>query len=52
MQKQFVKLNKATTRKEIYSHITCATDTKNIQFVFSVVKDVVIKKALLSQGVM
>lgn len=52
MQKQFVKLNKVTNRKEIYCHVTCATDTKNVQYVFNVVKDIVIKKVLLTGGVM
>lgn len=51
LKKKFVKLNRNPKRKEIYCHITCATDTKNIEFVFSVVKDIIIKKVLVGSGV-
>ena len=30
-------------KKEIYSHVTCATDTRNIEYVFDVTTDVLIK---------
>ncbi|ELK29737.1 Guanine nucleotide-binding protein G(o) subunit alpha, partial [Myotis davidii] len=33
---------KKSAHKEIYTHITCATDTNNIQFVFDAVTDVII----------
>ena len=29
--------------KEIYSHMTCATDTQNVKFVFDAVTDIIIK---------
>ena len=32
---QFEKLNKKRENKEVYSHFTCATDTENVQFVFT-----------------
>ena len=36
--------------KEIYTHFTCATDTKNVQFVFDAVTDVIIKNNLKDCG--
>jgi len=41
IQAQFVAKNKSTA-KEIYCHLTCATDTQNVQFVFDAVTDVII----------
>lgn len=38
-------------RKTIYSHFTCATDTKNIRMVFNDVKDTVLIKSLAEYGV-
>jgi len=38
--------------KDIYSHITCATDTTNILAVFNYVKDIIIKKGLSRAGLM
>ncbi|NXS93212.1 GNAI1 protein, partial [Jacana jacana] len=43
IQCQFEDLNKRKDTKEIYTHFTCATDTKNVQFVFDAVTDVIIK---------
>ncbi|KAA8591157.1 hypothetical protein FQN60_002100 [Etheostoma spectabile] len=37
IQCQFEDLNKRKNTKEIYTHFTCATDTKNVQFVFDAV---------------
>ncbi|XP_061529153.1 guanine nucleotide-binding protein G(i) subunit alpha isoform X1 [Phycodurus eques] len=50
IQSQFEDLNKQKGSKEIYSHFTCATDTKNVQFVFDVVTDVIIKINLTDIG--
>lgn len=36
--------------KEVYSHVTCATDTNNIQFVFDAVTDVIIANNLRGCG--
>ena len=36
IQAQFEAKNKSTA-KEIYCHMTCATDTQNVQFVFDAV---------------
>jgi guanine nucleotide-binding protein G(i) subunit alpha len=38
--------------KDIYPHLTCATDTKNILTVFTFVKDIIIKKGLSRAGLM
>lgn len=38
--------------KDIYTHITCATDTNNIFAVFNYVKDIIIKKGLSRAGLM
>ncbi|TRY54852.1 hypothetical protein DNTS_001809 [Danionella cerebrum] len=50
VQCQFEDLNKRKDTKEIYSHFTCATDTKNVQFVFDAVTDVIIKNNLKDCG--
>ncbi|KAM9855377.1 guanine nucleotide-binding protein G(i) subunit alpha isoform 1-T3 [Aulostomus maculatus] len=47
---QFEDLNKRKDIKDIYTHFTCATDTKNIQFVFDAVTDVIIKSNLTDIG--
>lgn len=49
IQAQFEAKNKSTT-KEIYCHMTCATDTRNIQFVFDAVTDVIIANNLRNCG--
>lgn len=49
IQAQFEARNKSTT-KEIYCHMTCATDTDNIQFVFDAVTDVIIANNLRGCG--
>jgi len=38
--------------KQIYTHLTCACDTGNIQAVFNAVKDIVIKRGLSRAGLM
>jgi len=37
-------------KKHIYPHLTCATDTDNIQVVFNAVKDIILHKALDQSG--
>jgi hypothetical protein len=36
--------------KEIYCHLTCATDTQNVQFVFDAVTDLIIAQNLRGCG--
>lgn len=50
IQCQFEDLNKRKDTKEIYTHFTCATDTKNVQFVFDAVTDIIIKTNLTEIG--
>eukprot|EP01083_Nonionella_stella_P286772 976075_1 len=38
------------TDKEIYTHVTCATDTNNISHVFNAVKDILLKQSLREGG--
>lgn len=45
LKKKFVSLNR-NLNKIIYVHITCATDTENIRFVFKAVRDIVIRESL------
>ncbi|KAK1898162.1 Guanine nucleotide-binding protein G(t) subunit alpha-2 [Dissostichus eleginoides] len=47
---QFMELNMKKGVKEIYSHLTCATDTKNVQIVFNAVTDIIIKENLKQCG--
>jgi GTPase SAR1 family protein len=36
--------------KQIYTHVTCATDTTNVAAVFNAVKDIIIRKSLNEAG--
>ncbi|KAL7985949.1 hypothetical protein Chor_011115 [Crotalus horridus] len=47
---QFLELNIRRDVKEIYSHMTCATDTENVKFVFDAVTDIIIKENLKDCG--
>ncbi|XP_077182134.1 guanine nucleotide-binding protein G(t) subunit alpha-1 [Paroedura picta] len=47
---QFLELNLRRDVKEIYSHMTCATDTQNVKFVFDAVTDIIIKENLKDCG--
>ncbi|KAI4824340.1 hypothetical protein KUCAC02_012862 [Chaenocephalus aceratus] len=47
---QFMELNMKKGVKEIYSHLTCATDTRNVQIVFNAVTDIIIKENLKDCG--
>jgi len=49
MQGIFEARNKNKERS-IYTHITCATDTDNIQKVFNAAKDIIIRNSLASAG--
>jgi len=48
IQDMFVSLN--TQERVIYSHITCATDSDNVNKVFLAVKDIVIRAGLAKAG--
>jgi len=49
LQEQFEVRNR-NPDKQVYTHITCATDTDNISAVFNAVKDIIIRKSLGEAG--
>jgi hypothetical protein len=49
IQTQFENKNRSPN-KEIYCHMTCATDTNNIQVVFDAVTDIIIANNLRGCG--
>ena len=49
LKEKFIGLNR-NKNKQIYAHITCATDTENIRFVFSAVRDIVLRISLRRSG--
>jgi len=51
IQEEFESKNRST-EKEIYTHVTCATDTSNIKHVFNAVKDIIIRQSLKEGGLM
>ena len=38
------------TERKIYHHITCATDTRNVQVVFKACKDIILRGSLKASG--
>lgn len=46
---KFVSLNK-NPKKQIYSKVTCATDTKNIELVFAATKNMILQRQLTESG--
>lgn len=51
IQTHFEARNRQNTR-EIYTHVTCATDEKNVEKVFTAAKDIVIKASLRKGGLL
>uniref|UniRef100_A0A6B2L875 Uncharacterized protein n=1 Tax=Arcella intermedia TaxID=1963864 RepID=A0A6B2L875_9EUKA len=51
---KFTKVDDPVTGKpkEIYTHVTCATNTENVKVVFDAVKDFILNKALAGTGLM
>jgi len=49
LQEQFESKNR-NPDKQVYTHITCATDTDNVSAVFNAVKDIIIRKSLNEAG--
>jgi len=54
IQAKFVAVDDPLTgkRKDIYPHITCATDTNNVRVVFNAIKDFIINTTLENTGIM
>jgi len=48
---KFLSMNQNPER-EVYSHITCATDTANVQFVWNSCKDIILRNNLKDSGFM
>jgi len=46
---KFMSKNKAADR-QIYHHVTCATDSKNVQIVFDSCKDIILRKNIQSSN--
>lgn len=49
LKEKFGALNRQPT-KRIYTHITCATDTENIRYVFTAAKDIILSFSLGTAG--
>lgn len=49
---QFISLNTRADTKQIYSHLTCATETKQIKFVMDAVNDIVVHDNLRNVGLL
>merc|ERR1711991_939122 len=49
LQQKFKSLNRQPN-KPIYMHVTCATDTENVRFVFNSVRDVLLNQSLGASG--
>ncbi|KAI2797240.1 hypothetical protein RDWZM_010259 [Blomia tropicalis] len=50
IQMKFVSKNRSPEKKEVYTHITCATDTTNVSFVFEAITDVMLTANLREIG--
>lgn len=51
IMKKFQSLVRVKTGKMIYTHLTCATDTSVMRKVFDAIKDIILQKALVEQGI-
>jgi GTPase SAR1 family protein len=40
------------SKKDLYCHVTCATDTKNVEFTFAAVSNIILKKGLSEFGML
>ena len=49
---KFLKVRRDAEKRQVYHHITCATDTKNVQVVFNACKDIILRSNLLESGFM
>jgi hypothetical protein len=48
---KFMAKNK-TPDRQIYHHVTCATDTRNVRVVFDACKDIILRENLKNSGFM
>jgi hypothetical protein len=49
---KFLKVRRDGDKRQIYHHITCATDTQNVQVVFNACKDIILRSNLVESGFM
>jgi len=49
---KFLARNKAGADRQIYTHVTCATDTANVRVVFDACKDIILRENLKNSGFM
>eukprot|EP00301_Raphidiophrys_heterophryoidea_P020595 c523_g1_i1.p1 GENE.c523_g1_i1~~c523_g1_i1.p1 ORF type:complete len:350 (+),score=73.84 c523_g1_i1:83-1132(+) len=49
---RFLEVQREDIDREIYCHVTCATNKQNVSVIFEAVKDVVIKRSLQDNGLM
>lgn len=48
---KFLEKNKSGSERNIYQHVTCATDTKNVKVVFNACKDIILQENLAKMGI-
>jgi len=55
IQEQFEKMDLREKinghERDLYTHITCATDTETMQFVFAAISDMIIQTNLIHAGI-
>ena len=49
---KFLKVRRDAEGRQTYHHITCATDTQNVQVVFNACKDIILRSNLVESGFM
>jgi GTPase SAR1 family protein len=49
-KERFLARNKTGSNKKIYVHITCATDSKNVRYVFDSCKDILLRNSIKDTG--
>lgn len=49
--KRFIALNQSDN-KQIYTHFTCATDTKQMKFVMTAINDIIVQSNLRDVGLL
>ena len=50
--KKFMDINTKGGERQVYHHVTCATDTSNVRIVFDACKDIILRENLKNSGFM
>jgi len=45
-------LMRLNNSRRVYTHVTCATDTENVKFVFEAVADTILRQVLVTAGLL